>query len=205
MVGPFNKMFCFLLQIPREYYKNGKPKGNKQFYHPTFDTKTDTRCFPLSYNLGKDKLGLEPNPNYCCDLPTCLVTQEINYVRHSCYHTFHLVCLPPDYCCPICKDPLEATVRKKVAVFNEGLLKNADMDEEEGDVIQDDGDEAQEVNLPNHANDAEEYYQSEAWKQHKENTVASFENVPPPEHVNAQSAQRQNIQVYIVRVLPFRQ
>jgi len=60
---------------------------------------------PLAYNLSKD-LGKEPKLQLCCDLPTCNnCIQDGAYVHLACFHTFHMSCLPADYCCSICKEP----------------------------------------------------------------------------------------------------
>ena len=116
------------IQIQSECFRNGKPKSWPKYRFPTYSIDAETKCLPLSYNLSK-KPGKEPNPQVCCDLPTCNnCIQGGDFVRLGCFHTFHVSCLPSDHCCSICKEPLKKLIKNKTVQFNEGLLKNGNSD-----------------------------------------------------------------------------
>ena len=110
------------IQIQSECFRNGKPKTLPKYRFPTYSIAAETQCLPLSYNLSK-KPGKEPNPQVCCDLPTCNnCIQGGDLVQLGCFHTFHVSCLPSDHCCSICKEPLKKLIEDKTVQFNEGLL-----------------------------------------------------------------------------------
>ena len=181
------------MQLPQEYCKNGKAKGYPTFYLPTFETSVDIKCFPLSYHLGKCQPDLEPNPDICCDLSTCSTCNDGNFVRLACFHTFHVLCLPQDRICPICKNCINQMVKEQAKKFNEGLLRGGQCDSED-----ESSDSETEHNLDSQydneqsdqtggSNQAKVYYTSSTWAEKVNSWVNSYSHVAPPSYANKQS------------------
>ncbi|XP_068735772.1 uncharacterized protein [Montipora capricornis] len=175
--------------VPGDCTSNGKSKSWPKFHFPTFGVTAESKTMPLAYNLSKDK-GKEPKLQLCCDLPTCNnCIQDGDYVRLACYHTFHASCLPADYCCSICKEPLKEMITKKIHQFNEGLLKNGSVesDSDSSNSETEDNTENVTMNAPNDIN-ARQYYTSEFWEQKVDCTLAAIGDIDQPQHPNAQAS-----------------
>ena len=135
-------------------------------------------------------MGKEPNPQVCCDLSTCNnCIQGGDFVRLACYHTFHESCLPRDYCCSICKEPLKQLIENKIHQFNESLLKNGSVesDSDSGDSETDNDTESVTNNEPNDSS-AQQYYTSPVWGQKVDGILAAIGNIDQPRHPNVQSS-----------------
>ena len=168
-------IYCTTL-VPGDCTSNGKSKSWPKFQFPTFGVTAESKCIPVTYNLSKD-LGKEPKLQLCCDLPTCNnCIQYGAYVHLACFHTFHMSCLPADYFCSICKEPLkEMIVRKKIHQFNEGLLKNGSV-ESDSDSSNSKTEDDAEIVTANELNNtrAQQYYTSVVWEQKVNSTLTAY-------------------------------
>ena len=145
----------------------------------------DTRCFPLSYNLGKVEGGLEPDPSVSCDSPVCHVSNMQDIQVLACFHSFHLSCLPADGFCRICDGPLQKIAKELSESFNKGLLSGQDEETEEDSPSNDD-ENTSEMEVPA-ADEAENYYNSPAWDRKISEQIENFVNITHPTKPNRQS------------------
>ena len=171
-----------ILQVAREHYLNGKPKGKAQYHLPTFGAKVDARCFPLGYNLEKVQCGLEPNQSFFCDSPVCHInsTQQIQVL--ACFHTFHSACLPLDGSCIICAAPLKSMAKELGQSFNKGLV-NQHENEQHEIIVSNDDENSKDLEISS-AQEAEKYYNSQEWERKVNEIIATYENIRHPTKPN---------------------
>ena len=199
-------MLCtrLLLQLPREHFQNGNPKGDAKFTLPSFEVDVDTRCFPLSYNHDKIVPDLQPNINILCDSVDCKENNR-DVKRLACYHMFHPTCLSVSGCCPICETPLQKTAKKLSTTFNEGLLNDSKTSERTSEEPDEQSTEERE-SIPS---TNKEYYKSDAWGKKIENTVNSYSGIKEPQFINKTDMQcesrpqRAPPQVSSIPVVPY--
>lgn len=114
-------MFQCLSQVPRQLDKHGKPKGNIQFWFPTFDRNVNVTCMPLGFSFEQLYPNTDPCPKSKCDLQSC--NQNGAFCRLHCFHTFHVVCLNGSSKCPICYGNLQKKIVQLATKFNCSLLE----------------------------------------------------------------------------------
>lgn len=167
--------------MTQECYSNGKPKGKVRYYLPTFQTEVDVRCFPLSYNLDKVQCGLEPDTSCFCDSPVChnSSSQQIHVL--ACFHSFHLTCLSTDGTCVLCEPPLKSLAKQLSENFNKGLMKENEDETEEVTVSDDDNSRDLELSS---GDEAEEYYNSQAWQRKVNDIIGTYSNIHHPTKAN---------------------
>ena len=173
--------------MTQERYSNGKPKGKVRYYLPTFQTEVDVRCFPLSYNLDKVQCGLEPDTSCFCDSPVChnSSSQQIHVL--VCFHSFHLTCLSTDGHCVICEPPLKRLAKQLSESFNKGLMKEIEDGTEE--VTANDDDNSRDLELLS-GEEAEEYYNSQAWQRKVNDIIGTYSNIHHPTKANHSQLQQ---------------
>ena len=173
--------------MTQERYSNGKPKGKVRYYLPTFQTEVDVRCFPLSYNLDKVQCGLEPDTSCFCDSPVChnSSSQQIHVL--ACFHSFHLTCLSTDGHCVICEPPLKSLAKQLSESFNKGLMK--EIEDGTDKVTASDDDNSRDLELLS-GEEAEEYYNSQAWQRKVNDIIGTYSNIHHPTKANHSELQQ---------------
>lgn len=148
----------------------------------TFDTDISTKALPLGFQDGYTyPQSCKPNPNLLCDAESCSETSlQPKVIRLACHHTYHEQCyIRNGRNCPKCTTFLQTKVGQLTKSFNESILKgtnsskNRDRQPSQGD----DDDDDDNVSCTNSKDPS--YYSSQAWQQHVDNTLSSF-NVPQP-------------------------
>jgi len=167
--------------VTQERYSNGKPKGKGRYYLPTFETEVDVRSFPLSYNLDKVQCGLEPDTACFCDSPVCHNNSSQQVQVLACFHSFHHTCLAADGACVICDPPLKSLAKKLSENFNKGLMN--EIEEETEEVTASDDDNSGDLELSS-AEEAEKYYNSEAWQRKVNGIISTYSNIHHPTKAN---------------------
>lgn len=186
--------------MTQDCYSNGKPKGKVRYYLPTFQTEVDVRCFPLSYNLDKVQCGLEPDTSCFCDSPVChnSSSQQIHVL--ACFHSFHLTCLSTDGTCVLCEPPLKSLAKQLSENFNKGLMK--ENEDETEDVTVSDDDNSRDLELSS-GDEAEEYYNSQAWQRKVNDIIGTYSNIHHPTKATTNSLHSEKFSPNIPPKPPF--
>jgi len=159
--------------MPRPLTKSGKPKGQLEYFLPSFDTNVLNNCMPLGYSFEKEDQNAEPCVNTKCDLNSCSNTGA--FQRLQCFHTFHTACLNENYECPICLPYLDATIRNLANSFNSSLLEPTKSKSSRTDEHQ--PEEAREGNMNARP---PQYYKSTEWKNEVRQIIQSYPLIMQP-------------------------
>ncbi|XP_048588346.1 uncharacterized protein LOC125572211 [Nematostella vectensis] len=188
-------------QVPQETNARGQPKGDMNFFLPTFDTTITSKAMPLGYSFVKEDPSTIPDPKLICDYKNCTQLSTTIVNRLNCFHTFHNFCLEEagDQC-PICSPHLAEKIAEICSAFNESLLKPTAKSTRTPQSNQEPGsnDENDSINVKRNCDP--EYYDSAQWESHIDSELNSFvvaqpqlrHNVP-----NHQAAPSQAIDIQV--------
>ena len=98
-----------------------------QIFHPSYSS---LKVLLLAYQTAHP-----PNPNMCCDIPGCSITDDkVEWsVFEGCHHSFHSDCIKEVTFCPICRLHLSHVVSQLGRGAMDAMLAHESSSEEEED------------------------------------------------------------------------